>query len=311
MACRMVFSSRGYELCADYGLELLGTFLKGMGYTFINRDADCHSLMSSPMDLTPHYQRSAEDMGVIFHYMNDSFPHTKPILTTAIMVDGGFYLKRAKSLFGEKSPKDRANELFRYCLELIKHDQSRYLYRIFYYDCPPAKGTVFNPLSKEHLNLEKTELFKWANEFHKELSSKRKVALRMGELSRITPQYYLKPDALKRLMAQKKSINELTTQDLWLNIQQKGVDTKLGIDVASLAYGGRVNQIITIAGDSDFVPAAKIARRNGIDFIVDPMRQGISPSLSEHIDGIETCCSKPKLTMEKKASGENKDRMHK
>ena len=40
-----------------------------------------------------------------------------------------------------------------------------------------------------------------------------------------------------------------------------------------------------IAGDSDFVPAAKLARREGIDFILDSMHQGIRSTLNEHIDG--------------------------
>ena len=44
-----------------------------------------------------------------------------------------------------------------------------------------------------------------------------------------------------------------------------------------------------IAGDSDFVPAAKHARREGIDFILDPMWQGIRSGLNEHIDGLRTC----------------------
>ena len=68
---------------------------------------------------------------------------------------------------------------------------------------------------------------------------------------------------------------------------------KLGLDIASLAYGGIVNQVIMISGDSDFVPAAKMARRKGIDFILDPMWSHITPSLNLHIDGLETCCKKP------------------
>ena len=34
---------------------------------------------------------------------------------TAILVDGGFYRKQAKFLFGEKSPEQRAYELVEYC----------------------------------------------------------------------------------------------------------------------------------------------------------------------------------------------------
>ena len=43
-----------------------------------------------------------------------------------------------------------------------------------------------------------------------------------------------------------------------------------------------------ISGDSDFVPAAKLARREGIDFILDPMKASIRPDLFEHIDGMRT-----------------------
>jgi uncharacterized LabA/DUF88 family protein len=32
-----------------------------------------------------------------------------------------------------------------------------------------------------------------------------------------------------------------------------------------------VQQIVLISGDEDFVPALKLARREGIDFILDPM----------------------------------------
>ena len=63
---------------------------------------------------------------------------------------------------------------------------------------------------------------------------------------------------------------------------------KIGIDIASLAYKKQVDQIILISGDSDFVPAAKLARREGIDFILDNMTSHIKDDLFEHIDGIRT-----------------------
>ena len=63
---------------------------------------------------------------------------------------------------------------------------------------------------------------------------------------------------------------------------------RMGIDIPSLAYEGIVEQIILISGDSDFVPAAKAARRKGIDFILDPMGTSISSNLFEHIDGKES-----------------------
>lgn len=50
---------------------------------------------------------------------------------TAILVDGGFYRYRAYSLWGDKSPEDRANELIDYCYKHLKHSGNE-LYRIFF-----------------------------------------------------------------------------------------------------------------------------------------------------------------------------------
>jgi hypothetical protein len=47
-------------------------------------------------------------------------------------------------------------------------------------------------------------------------------------------------------------------------------------------------RIVLITGDSDFVPAAKLARREGLDVVLDPLWNHIAHSLHEHIDGL-TC----------------------
>lgn len=67
---------------------------------------------------------------------------------------------------------------------------------------------------------------------------------------------------------------------------------KIGLDIASITLKKQVNQIILIAGYSDFVPAAKLARREGIDFLLDPMWNPIKPHLFEHIDGLRSTIKK-------------------
>lgn len=61
---------------------------------------------------------------------------------------------------------------------------------------------------------------------------------------------------------------------------------RIGVDISSLAFKRQVQQIILISGDSDFAPAAKQARREGIDFILAPMGARIKADLFEHIDGM-------------------------
>ena len=218
----------------------------------------------------------------------------------AILVDGGFYRKQANWVFGEKGPVDRANELIEYChrhlkQEKFKGDPNPYkeLYRIFYYDCPPSEKTVYNPLTGKVINLMNSNQFKWSNKFFKELSKKRKVALRMGEILESQVGYVIKPNVMSKLCKKEISVDNLTLDDFYLDIQQKGVDMRIGLDIASLANKKLVDQIILIAGDSDFVPAAKHARREGIDFILDPMWHTCKDNLRLHIDGLNQKTSKP------------------
>lgn len=210
---------------------------------------------------------------------------------TAILVDGGFYRKRAARLWGKKSAIDRADELNKYAfLHLKKRDgeSKRELYRIFYYDCPPVQNVVYHPLLKKNIEFGKLETYQWTLDFFDALKEKRKLALRLGRLSAVKPRFELHADKVKKLCAGTIAVDDLEESDFSISFSQKGVDMRLGIDISSLAYEGIVSQIILIAGDSDFVPAAKAARRKGIDFILDPMGNDISSDLFEHIDGKES-----------------------
>ena len=208
---------------------------------------------------------------------------------TAILVDGGFYQKRAAALWGHKTPAERADELNDYCYRHLRDRyENRYLYRVFYYDCPPIEKIAYHPLLKRNINLGKTQEYKWTNEFLKELKHHRKFALRLGRISDTQVYYNLKYEATKKLLNESISIDDLTENDFSINLEQKGVDMRIGVDISSLAFKKQVTQIILISGDSDFVPAAKQARREGIDFILDPMHAVIKEDLFEHIDGIRT-----------------------
>lgn len=213
-------------------------------------------------------------------------------MRTAILVDGGFYRKVALPAFGHKTPKDTATELYSYCMrhlfekinnEDIHHD----LYKIFYYDCPPLESCVYNPLTKKVIDMKSHPHYKWMNEFLIELKQKRKLVLRLGLLSGTEANYTLKYDSVKKLMSGTLKIDDLTEKDFYLTSKQKGVDMKIGIDIASLSYKKQVNQIVLISGDSDFVPASKLARREGIDFVLDPLGRKIKSDLFEHIDGLK------------------------
>lgn len=98
----------------------------------------------------------------------------------------------------------------------------------------------------------------------------------------------LKGDSSKKLLNDTLKLEELKDADFELSVRQKGVDMKIGIDIATLAYKRLVDQIVLISGDSDFVPAAKLARREGVDFVLDSMGTRITDELLKHIDGLQS-----------------------
>lgn len=218
----------------------------------------------------------------------------------AILVDGGCYRKISAKVYGKVTAKERADELYSYCNRHLKETHFKEeiynkLYRIFYYDCPPIDKIVYHPLLKKNVNFSNTDTKKWTEDFFKEMSKKRKVALRLGELSEYSVEYNLKYSITKKLLNGSIDLNDLKEKDFSLSLQQKGVDMKIGLDIASLSFKHQVDKIILIAGDSDFVPAAKLARTEGIDFVLDSLGADIRNNLSLHIDGRRTCDEKFKF----------------
>ena len=122
---------------------------------------------------------------------------------------------------------------------------------------------------------------------HEELRKNRKTALRMGVLSNVG-NWQIKEHKLKQLLRNEVQWSDLTNDDFYYEYKQKAVDIKLGMDITILAHEQLVDVIVLIAGDADFVPAAKHARIKGVDFILDPMHQQVPPSLSEHVDGVQS-----------------------
>ncbi|MBQ3733767.1 MAG: NYN domain-containing protein [Bacteroidales bacterium] len=161
------------------------------------------------------------------------------------------------------------------------------LYRIFYYDCMPLEKKFHNPISKRVVDFSKTKECLFRKALFEELKKKRKVALRLGSVKE-NGQWQIYPAKVKELIKGDISVDDLTENDVYLNIRQKSIDMKIGVDIASLSLKRFVDTIVLFSGDADFVPAAKLARREGVDFILDPMNANVDPQLFEHIDGMKS-----------------------
>ena len=209
----------------------------------------------------------------------------------AILIDGGYFLKRYKPCYGvyPKDPKQVAKTMYEMAL---KHVENTSLYRILYYDCLPLGTGSMNPVSRKYVDFGKSDRAKFQNAFLDELKRLRKVAIRLGYLKE-RKAWTISPEKTKDLLSGVCSAESLQPEDVKYGITQKGVDIKIGLDIASLAYKRLVDRIILVSGDADFVPAAKLARREGIDFILDPMWNHIDQDLHEHIDGLRSTCPQP------------------
>lgn len=212
------------------------------------------------------------------------------MIRVAILVDGGYYLKGCNRLFRDlgdfrKHDAIQAAEIFHHLTTGHVHGEAgEYLYRILYYDGEPLQKDVRHPLTGRLIKFGTSETARFRREFFERLKHQRKVALRLGT-SKDHAGWIIRPRQTKRLLKGEMALNELTEDDVTYDITQKGVDMKIGLDIASLAYKRLVDKIVLISGDSDFVPAAKVARREGIDVVLDPMWNHVEPTLFEHIDG--------------------------
>ncbi len=230
-------------------------------------------------------------------------------MATAILVDGAFFLRRFKKCFPDHNPTDPASvahglgllaywhlalkigpakvteEIHNYQSNL---SESPELYRLFFYDCPPLTKRLHTPVSKRSIDFAKTDDARFRLAVHEEIQKIRKVALRLGRLND-TSLWRLKEAATKRLIG---SPNDFvpTDDDFEIDTKQKGVDMRLGLDVASLAFKKQVDQVVLVAADADFVPAAKLARREGMDVVLDRMGEArAAKDLIAHVDGIRDC----------------------
>lgn len=214
-------------------------------------------------------------------------------IKTAVMVDGAFFHKRYRKIFPGhgQTPAQIARKLYDGVLAGIrkinnKHANAR-LYRIFFYDCPPLDKSARNPVSGNTMHFRRTDEAKFRLQFHEEIKRMRKIALRLGRVA--DGRWQISPQKTEALLKGKTKISALTDADVYYDARQKGVDMRMGLDIAALSYQKLADQIMLVSGDSDFVPAAKLARREGVDFILDPMGNPINADLLEHVDGVVSC----------------------
>ncbi|HEX5135832.1 MAG TPA: NYN domain-containing protein, partial [Planctomycetota bacterium] len=151
--------------------------------------------------------------------------------------------------------------------------------RIHYYDAPPAIGRVTNPLDGTTINLRRSTTFTRMTSLHDEIESAPDFAVRRGEV--VARGWKLKDGALRAIAKKRRPIQ---AADLLPDLRQKGVDLRMGLDIARLSLRRLVDVIVVVTGDSDLVPAFRFARREGIRIYLDHLGAPVMRDLKAHTD---------------------------
>ena len=224
----------------------------------------------------------------------------------AILIDGGYFLKRLPSVRSDvdtASPEEVVRAVDRLVGSHLKQlndtlrvpNPFQLLYRCFYYDALPYAKKGHSPISRRSIDYAKSDVAHFRNQLFDALRARPNFALRLGQVEKPgDSSWILKPKPQRSLLNGEVAVSDLRDSDFAPNLHQKGVDIRIGLDIASITLKKQADTIILVSGDSDFVPAAKLARREGARFILDPLWQNVSPDLLEHIDGLRSGFPNPR-----------------
>ena len=161
----------------------------------------------------------------------------------AILVDGGHvrvYARRA----GKEFNADLIEQLAISCA----NQRIEEIHRILFYDCGPYEGKAALPVSGNERN------FEGSDRILRELALRPLFAVRRGVLK-------FRGWSPKRIPVEGRL---LTDDDFRPNFEQKGVDMRIGLDMANYAANRSAELIALITNDTDCIPAMKYARRAGL-----------------------------------------------
>jgi uncharacterized LabA/DUF88 family protein len=197
-------------------------------------------------------------------------------LAYALLLDGGF-LRFKLSKPG--IPTDAtAVSTFTVQVSALSCLQGMRLHRIYFYDSKPLETAQNKPWRGGKIDFSATAAAARNRALHTSLMKERYFALRFGELQ--LEGWRLRP----RVLRKSGPVVEIGASDLEPNIRQKGVDMRVGLDIASLTLKKHAQVIVLVTADSDFVPAMKFARREGAQLILITLGHGIRDGLREHAD---------------------------
>jgi uncharacterized LabA/DUF88 family protein len=201
-------------------------------------------------------------------------------MKAAILIDGGYFFKRLPAVRKDIDSRD-------------PKQVDRAIGQCFYYDEAPYTKKGHLPVSCRAIDYAKSDEAQFRLALFDLLRKRPGFAVRLGEVRR-DRSWILREGAQADLLAKRRQVDDLTDADFEPGFRQKAVDMRIGVDITSISLKKQSDTTVLVAGDSDFVLAAKLARREGIRIVLDPLWRSVDAGLFEHIDALRSGFGKPK-----------------
>jgi len=193
-------------------------------------------------------------------------------METAIMIDGAFIRKKYRAALKQNITTPYLQKIVFALLRLSNLPSLEY--RAYFYDCKPCNEKTSLPISHAPYDFEKNPQYRSGLKLISDIKLLPFFAVREGVLS--FNGWTLKQKCYGQ--------NPLDDSCFAPNLKQKGVDIKIGLDVAWVSFNHIAKNIVLITGDSDFVPIIKTARRNGVFVYLFTLNHNVKKELLENVD---------------------------
>jgi len=182
--------------------------------------------------------------------------------SAVVLIDGGFLRKTAK--LSQKKYDPAFIEAFAHAC-IVRDEECL---RVLYYDCAPFVGKVILPVSGTERQFAGSD--RWLHDIAAlDLFAVRRGVLKFRGFER---KPNLPPGPAK-------------DEDFKPQFEQKGVDMRIGLDIAAYSAEHLAQRIVLVTNDTDCVPAMKFARKAGLQTVlIQVPKCKPAPELVAHSD---------------------------
>ncbi len=177
----------------------------------------------------------------------------------AVLMDGGYVIRRMEGANGRFPDAEGVRRL---AISCCGRAEGRSLYRVFFYHGRPYSGpkVAKRPLDGRKVAIGSNAMARRHRQLLTDLARSEDFAVRCGDT--VVRGWRLGGAAQRRL----RTIPgyRVAGRDFVVDVIQKGVDMRIGLDIAALALKRLVETIVLVTGDADMVPAMRFARREGL-----------------------------------------------